>query len=48
MHFLMEGLQFLNGNGIIHRDMKPENILVDKQLNSRIIDFGSSCNIYNK
>jgi len=43
-----KGLSFLNSNGIIHRDMKPENIVVDRQMNSKIIDFGSCCNIYQK
>jgi serine/threonine protein kinase len=29
--------------GIIHRDIKSENILIDPRENIRIIDFGLSC-----
>jgi len=28
---------------MLHRDMKPENILVDNALESRLCDFGLSC-----
>jgi tRNA A-37 threonylcarbamoyl transferase component Bud32 len=42
---LLEGISFLNENGIIHRDIKLENILVHKlngKLVLKIIDFGFS------
>ena len=31
--------------GIIHRDIKLENILFDKNWNIRLVDFGLSCNL---
>ncbi|KAG6380331.1 kinase-like domain-containing protein [Boletus reticuloceps] len=34
------GIQSLHEMGIIHRDMKSENILIDSRENIRIIDFG--------
>jgi serine/threonine protein kinase len=37
---LVEGVDYLHQNGIIHRDLKLENILLDKNRNIKIIDFG--------
>lgn len=45
---IIKGIYFLNANGIIHRDLKPQNIVVDRQMNSKIIDFGSCSNVYQK
>ncbi len=43
MHRILEGLYYLNINGIMHRDLKPQNILIDtkKQLVC-LCDFGQS------
>jgi serine/threonine-protein kinase len=35
-----EGLSGAHGLGVIHRDLKPSNIMIDKEGNSRIMDFG--------
>ena len=37
-----EALQFVHEKNILHLDVKPSNILIDKQGNARLIDFGVS------
>jgi serine/threonine protein kinase/Tfp pilus assembly protein PilF len=39
---ICEGLSEAHRLGIVHRDMKPQNIMVDKEGNARIMDFGIS------
>jgi serine/threonine protein kinase len=35
-----EGLAEAHRLGVIHRDLKPQNVMIDKEGNSRIMDFG--------
>ncbi len=37
---LLTGLDHLHRRGVIHRDVKPENILIDREGNLRLIDLG--------
>lgn len=37
-----EALSFVHQNSILHLDIKPSNILIDKNDNARLIDFGVS------
>lgn len=39
---IMNGIKYLHDNNIIHNDIKPENILLDKNDNVYISDFGVS------
>ncbi len=39
---ILAGICFCHKHNIVHRDIKMENMLVDEQLNVKIIDFGFS------
>uniref|UniRef100_A0A8C5LQ92 non-specific serine/threonine protein kinase n=1 Tax=Leptobrachium leishanense TaxID=445787 RepID=A0A8C5LQ92_9ANUR len=43
---IVSAVQYCHSNGIVHRDLKLENILLDENKNVKICDFGLS-NIYN-
>jgi serine/threonine protein kinase len=40
---LIKGLYLLHKNNIVHLDIKPENIIADKNGDIKYIDFGLSC-----
>lgn len=41
-HQILSGVDYCHRQLISHRDLKPENVLLDKNLNAKVIDFGLS------
>lgn len=41
-HQIIDAFEYLHSRGISHRDMKPDNIMLDDEFNLKIADFGFS------
>lgn len=40
---LLHGLEDIHKNCVLHRDIKPQNILIDENNNAKFSDFGMAC-----
>ncbi|XP_071790096.1 phosphorylase b kinase gamma catalytic chain, skeletal muscle/heart isoform-like [Asterias amurensis] len=45
MRQILDAVQYIHNHGIVHRDMKPENILLKDNLTVKISDFGMAADI---
>ncbi|XLR03946.1 hypothetical protein S83_070144, partial [Arachis hypogaea] len=40
---IARGMEYIHSQGVIHRNLKPENVLISEDFHLRIADFGIAC-----
>lgn len=40
MHQLLEGIAYCHEHRVLHRDLKPQNLLINKKMELKLADFG--------
>ncbi|KAL6845580.1 hypothetical protein ACP4OV_025075 [Aristida adscensionis] len=40
---IAQGMAYIHSRGVVHRDVKPENIIFDGEFCAKIVDFGIAC-----
>lgn len=40
MRQILQGLAFCHAHNILHRDLKPQNLLINSKLQLKLADFG--------
>ncbi|TPX33827.1 hypothetical protein SmJEL517_g03328 [Synchytrium microbalum] len=40
MYQLLKGIEYCHANRVLHRDLKPQNLLINKKLELKLADFG--------